>query len=141
MSEAEKFLNQAAICENRIELLIDKIERLKDMRFRITSQIGSDVVSGTRSKSKLEDITLNLVDLECELESAQAALPYKQLAVRSIIAKVDDLMQREILTERYINRKPMVQIAFEQGMSKRNAYRIHKEAIKAVERIINDDRK
>lgn len=141
MSEAEKFLNQAAICENRIELLIDKIERLKDMRFRITSQLGSDVVSGTRSKSKLEDITLNLVDLECELETEQAALPFMKLAVRSIIAKVDDIKQREILTERYINRKPMVQIAFEQGTSKRNAYRVHKEAIRSVERIINDDRK
>lgn len=141
MSEAEKFLNQAERCEKKIELLIDKIERLKDMRFRITSQFGSDVVSGTRSKSKLEDITLNMVDLECELETEQAALPFMQLAVRSIIAKVDDLKQREILTERYINRKPMVQIAFEQCTSKRNAYRIHKEAIKSVERIINDDRR
>lgn len=134
MSDAELILMKVSICEKDILLLKDKIAKLRDMQTRITSQLGSDVVQGTRSKSKLEDITVNLVTLEEELEAEKAKLPFYRLQAQIIINSIQDDKQRKILEDKYVNGKSWNQIAAENNMTKRNVYMIKRKAIKCYGR-------
>lgn len=134
MSDAELILMKVSICEKDILLLKDKIAKLRDMQTRITSQLGSDVVQGTRSKSKLEDITVNLVTLEEELEAEKAKLPFYRLQAQLIINSIPDDKQRKILEDKYVNGKSWNQIAAENNMTKRNVYMIKRKAIKCYGR-------
>lgn len=130
MSDAELILMKVSICEKDILLLKDKIAKLRDMQTRITSQLGSDVVQGTRSKSKLEDITVNLVTLEEELEAEKAKLPSYRFQAQLIINSIPDDKQRKMLEDKYVNGKSWNQIAAENHMTKRNVYMIKRKALK-----------
>lgn len=133
-----QMLKQYFNLDEQISLISDRIDRLKDLQVSITSQLGSDVVSGTRTKSKLEDITLNLIDLENELEAAIANESALQIKVRTIIAKLADEKQVEIMTGRYLGKKPWITIAVDCGMTKRTVYKIHNQAMKELERMDKD---
>lgn len=134
--EIKHYLKQTGIYDVKINRKLEEIQRLEELRLKITTTMKPDVVSNSGTQDKLGDATAKILDLKAEAHQYIDEIATKKREIEAVIDQVEDKQQLDVLKKRYILDEPWSQIASEIKCGTRHTKRIHNEAIEAVDRIL-----
>ena len=135
---AEEFLSAPANLRAAIAADMDHLAALRAVAERCTSQIN--LVSGNHesgSRGKLEDTMLTITEEENRINARIADLAELEEKVLDVIHQVPNALQRGALLMRYIQGLRWLEIARKLYVSKTYVYVLRRDAVKAVEGILN----
>ena len=139
MMDAKTYLRQVQLLDTHINNKLEEKQRLRDLTLRITTSLKADMVSSSGNHDKIGDAVAKIVDLEAEIDQAIDAFVDKKREIRSLIDRITDADQLNVLYKRYIFFENLEQIAFEMGYSYRNICYIHGRALQAVTELLKGE--
>lgn len=114
----------AKIEHERINYVIESYKELKKSAKSARNEMISE-----KNKTDLSDYITKIEEKEKDLIEVFRELEKTLTEIEEKIQKIEDKDERLILTERFINRKSMRDIAGKYYYSRRNLYRIYKRAL------------
>lgn len=138
--DAKAFLQQVELYDNNINNKLEELDRLKALTIKITTSLKQDVVSSSGNQDKIGDAVAKIMDLEAEINEAVDTFIEKKRAVSSIIEKVHNPDQANVLGKRYLLYERWEQIAMEMNFTYRHTTRIHGEALQTVRKLLSEER-
>lgn len=136
---AHEFLNQYFMADRKQKLLEREIATLSES---ITDIKATDytkvIVDGTKNPDVIGDLLGQLEEKKVRLLKAKLNAHKKMHTVLTVITKVEDPLEGEVLFSRYIELKKWEKIADEMIYSTRNLYYIRDKAYRSVEKIIKE---
>ena len=129
---AKEYLNQAKTLDQRINVKLDRVSRLRAMTQKITASLDGEQVSRTRNVTSLEDAIIRLMEEEESLNAAIDRLVDLKREVSGVLKQIDDTDCQLLLELRYLCYRPWTDIMEELGISETSVYRIHGEALKNI---------
>lgn len=130
----KEYWNKAERLRRRIRRKINEIHVLRQ-RAEGMNGIGINDMPRTVSPdhSKMEDTVFKIMVLEQEIRETQEEYDALIANMESRIRQVEDGDARDLLSKRYLEFKPWSTVAAEMFISKRQAYYIHKKALKSLQ--------
>jgi DNA-directed RNA polymerase specialized sigma subunit len=136
---AKEFLQQVRLCDTQINNKLEEVANLKDMVLNVTSSLGGEVVSGgSHSQDKLGDAVAKIVTLEGDINKLIDSYINKKNYIRSVVDRLKNSDQIDVLYKRYFCYKTWEEIACEMHMSYRNVCYIHGRALQSVDAILKE---
>lgn len=117
-----------------INNLIDAREAYRAMLTSVTPNLSGDVVQSTKDPHKFD----RLAEYDDALGANIAEYDHIMWEIHTTIHKVKDSRYRLLLLDRYTLFKSWEQIAVDECYNIRHVWRLHGEALKAVEEYIHD---
>lgn len=114
----------AKIEHERINYVIESYKELKKSAKSARNEMISE-----KNKTDMSDYITKIEEKEKDLIEVFRDLEKTLTEIEEKIQKIEDKGERLILTERFINRKSMRDIAGKYYYSRRNLYRIYKRAL------------
>lgn len=114
----------AKIEHERINYVIESYKELKKSAKSARNEMISE-----KNKTDMSDYITKIEEKEKDLIEVFRDLEKTLTEIEEKIQKIEDKDERLILTERFINRKSMRDIAGKYYYSRRNLYRIYKRAL------------
>lgn len=139
MIDAQTYLRQAAICNAKVNSLLEEVQRLKELTRQITATLKPDVVSHSGNQDKLGNMIAKIVDLENEINAAVDEYVDKRREIITTIEKINVPDQVSVLYKLYLEEKTWPKIAEEMHMTERNAQYIHGRALQSVRRVLGGE--
>lgn len=137
----QEYLLQVKLCDAHINNKLEELAHLKALATKITTTLKQDNVFGGGFGDKVGDVVSRIVDMEKELDRDIDAFVSKKKEVKSVIEKVTDPDQLNVLMKCYILHESLEQIACEMGFTYRNVCYIHGRALQAVEAVMESEEK
>jgi len=134
---AKEYLNQAYRLDQRITSKLEQVSALRALTQKVTASYEGEVVSHTRNVTSLEDTIIRLMEAESELNAAIDTLVDLKREVYATIQKVAKPEYQFLLEMRYLCFKSWVEIADQMHLEEHYVFRVHGQALKEVEKILN----
>ena len=131
---AKQWLNRARYTDREISRLIAARNATLDRVLSITPSYAGDVGQGSKDPHKLD----KLAELDDAINSLIDTLVDVKREIIVGISRLEDRRLREVLYGRYIEAKTFEQISCDISYSYKQTCRLHGEALKEMEAIIND---
>ena len=135
--------SKAQICLERIEnynfLIQNKLiehQQLRELALSITASVGGDKVQSTGSKSKMADTIDRCVDIEAEITAIVEKYIDEKCNVVSLIEKLDNPTEYNILHLRYVQGISLSDIAEKLNKEYTWVTTTHGRALKSFERVL-----
>jgi len=135
----KNYLNRAYNLEKVVNNKLQELETLKAIALKTTSTFSDVPPSGTRNVHRHEDIMVKVVDLQNEVSNDITNLLDAKKETMNLIKKVDNIVIRMLLEERYLCYNSWEEIAIHLNYSVQHIYRLHSKALKLIEKIIKDE--
>ena len=135
---AKEYLKRAYDIEKRIKFKEQQLLSARDMAAKATGRVTAMRVSGTGSRSKVEEGGTSAVMLEDEIKRGYVELIEVKLEVTRTIAQVKDIRQRTLLEYRYLGYMEWAVIRWTMNYSHTRVMEMHREALQEVENIIKE---
>ena len=135
---AKEYLNQAKTLDQRINVKLDRVSRLRAMTQKITASLGGEQVSRTRNVTSLEDAIIRLMEEEESLNAAIDRLVDLKREVSGVLKQIDDTDCQLLLELRYLCYRSWEEIAEVMHMHIRTVYKVHGRALLKVEAILQN---
>lgn len=133
---AKEFLKKIITIDNLINCKLEQVKDLRDGLSYVGSNLSSDKVQSSVNPDKFTNTVSKIIDLESEINrDIDRLVDYKKTA-RELIEKLDSDTQKIILYKRYFEGKTFETISVECGYSWRQTHRIHGQALKSLEVVI-----
>ena len=133
---AKEYLGQAYRLDQHINDRLMQLSQLRALTQRITTAYDSEVVSRTRNVHALEDSVIRLMEAEQEYVEAERQYSDLRNQVCSLLQRLDDPMNADILRLRYVEHKRMPAIAKELHLSRSSIYSRHEIALSELQGIL-----
>lgn len=130
---AKEFLNRPWELNQRIKDKLENAERLRQELYGRGISYDNTSHSPNSSMDALGRAVARVVDFEKEADEMIDQLVALKIEVEHQIAVLDDRRYRRILEERYLFFASFDKIAAELGYSKKHIYRLHDEAVNALD--------
>lgn len=134
--DAKAYLKQIRLYDTHIQTKLEELSQLKASITKITTTLKADVVSSSGSQDKLGDAVAKIVDLQNEINADIDRFVDAKKEVSSVLEKMDDPDQLQVLERRYVLFETFEQIAYEMNMTYRNVCYIHGKALLSVKAIL-----
>ncbi len=134
---AKEYLTQAYRIDQRISGKIEQVKELHILATKATSTVSDMPGSPTRNIHRMEYVIVKIVDLEDEINSDISDLVDLKAEITGVIKSIDNVEFRTLLEFRYLCYRPWEQIAVDLGYSIDNVFKKHRQAVKAVEEILD----
>lgn len=134
---AKEYLTQAYRIDQRISSKIEQVKELHILATKATSTVSDMPGSPTRNIHRMEYVIVKIVDLEDEINSDISDLVDLKAEITGVIKSIDNVEFRTLLEFRYLCYRPWEQIAVDLGYSIDNVFKKHRQAVKAVEEILD----
>lgn len=117
------------LTERRLAAAEERVSFCRAAAEKASAVLGGECVSRSRDVTANENAIIRL--MEAEQEYAEAERQYSDLRnqVCSLLQRLDDPMNADILRLRYVEHKRMTDIAKELHISRTNAYYRHENAL------------
>lgn len=135
--DAKEFLSRAFFLEQRIQSKQEQIAALRSLASRVTISYGNEPVSHTRNVTSLQDTVEKILEAENELNRQIDTLVDTKLEIGRVIDRVENIQFRLILEKRYLLFRQWDDIGEEMGYSARWLQIRHREALNAVQEILD----
>lgn len=135
---AKEYLNQAYRMEQRVKSKLDQIEALRSMASSVTSSLGTEPVVHTRNHTSMQDTVIRIMEAEQELNAEIDALVDIKRDIKQTIDLIPDVTLRLVLEKRDLCFQKWEQIAVDMYYSLRSVQEKHREAVRAVQRILDE---
>ena len=133
---AKEYLGQAYRLDQHINDRLMQLSQLRALTQRITTACDGEVVSRTRNVHALEDSVIRLMEAEQEYVEAERQYSDLRNQVCSLLQRLDDPMNADILRLRYVEHKRMPAIAKELHLSRSSIYSRHEIALSELQGIL-----
>lgn len=133
---AFEYLNRARVLNRQIKLDHQELAILRETS--ISAQFGScsgaseGTSEGGTPRSKVESAAIRIVSFENRIAEKMRELEKIKREITETISKLSDPVERIILTWRYVLLKPWSDVIDKTGYSRRQVFRVHKEAMRRV---------
>jgi len=134
---AKEYLTQAYRIDQRISSKIEQVKELHILATKATSTVSDMPGSPTRNIHRMEYVIVKIVDLEDEINSDISDLVDLKAEITGVIKSINNVEFRTLLEFRYLCYRPWEQIAVDLGYSIDNVFKKHRQAVKAVEEILD----
>ena len=135
---AKEYLNQAKTLDQRSNVKLDRVSRLRAMTQKITASLDGEQVSRTRNVTSLEDTIIRLMEEEESLNAAIDRLVDLKREVSGVLKQIDDTDCQLLLELRYLCYRSWEDIAEVMHMHIRTVYKVHGRALLKVEAILQN---
>lgn len=136
---AKDFLKQVRLCDIHINNKLEEKARLKSLALKITSSLSAEHVSGSANQDKIGDAIAKIIDLGNEIDKSVDEYVNKKKEVITVLEKIQNPDQLDILYKRYIQYESFEQISSEMSMSYRNVCNIHGKALHTVNELLKNE--
>lgn len=147
---AKEFMKQARLYDTHINNKLEELQHFKDMVTKITTSLKPDAgIKSSGSQDKLGDTVAKIVDLQTEVNQAIDVYVDKKREINSLLEKIKDPDQLEVLYKRYIGIWDPIQrkqyypsweeISVSMHMTYRNVCYIHGKALQTVAELMKED--
>ena len=133
---AKEYLEQARTLDMEINSKLEMVSSLRAMAERTTSALSKAVVSRSRDDHRMEETIATIVDLEREVNEDIDRLVELKREIMGVIKKLDDPVDRYLLSMRYICGKDWEEIADAMNYHIRTIYKVHDRAIQKMENLL-----
>ena len=133
------FLSQAYRADQQIQSKVQQIDRLRATAGDIRMVYENGRVQSNSVTSRVEAAVMRIIEEEENINAEIDHLVDVKLQIRAVINQVEDVTLRLILGKRHLLFQPWEEIAIDLGITSRWAKDRHKEALKAVERILEEE--
>ena len=130
--EVQRRLQAARNVDQSINLMNERIARLKTQAISMNMNLSDMPSSPNRNLHKLEDLVVDICDMEVAAENELKRLVSLKKEAYSYIYQVQDHIGQILLERRYINDESCETISKEVGYSIRNVRRTHDRAIDKI---------
>lgn len=138
MCDAEEYLGEIELMDMEIHDRWEDLQRLYAMRTKMTTVFSLEPVAGSGNKSKIEDMTIKIQEVEIELNrKIDAFVDYKK-DVMDLIYSLKNKKFYKVLTRMYFKYMSTDDIAYEIGVCEKTVRNIHTEALQAVNAILKE---
>ena len=114
----------------------DELERLKCMTVS-GSKYDKEYIQSSSDPHRVENLLLKIIEFRKDIESDISRLIDLKKEVISLIDRLDNADEIDVLYKRYIYFHSWEQIAVDKNISIRHIYRIHGQALASVSKILN----
>ena len=131
---AKEYLRQLSRKDARINALIDRQRRCRELAERRTAVYRDTPGGGRRCSSSVEEYVAKIIDLEREIDRRIDEYVDLTREIETAIDRIDDDRYRDILRFRYINGWSWERIAREMHYDRRQITRLHGLALLEIEK-------
>lgn len=131
---AKEYLRQLSRKDARINALIERQQRYRELAQRRTAVYRDMPGGGRRCSSSVEEYVAKIVDLEHEIDLRIDEYVDLTREIEAVIERVGDDRHRDILRYRYINGWSWEKIAREMHYDRRQITRLHGFALWEIEK-------
>ena len=135
---AKEYLKSAALINMSIDCKLSVIASLRTAAEKCTSSISPGPGGGGDSR-RLENIIAKIDAAEREVDADIDKLILKKAEIEATIGKLEDPLQREVLSMRYIGFMSWQDIVESTCYSESSVDRLHRNALKRLDEILEDD--
>lgn len=132
MCDAKAYLRKIELLDAHINNKLNDLCTLRDMVTKITATITPVAVSGSGNQDKLGDAVAKIVDLQNAINRDIDKYVNSKREVTAVLEKLQEPDHVKVLHKRYIEFKPLEQIACEMHCTYRNVCYIHGKALQEV---------
>jgi len=134
---AKEYLTQAKTLDQRINIKLERVSRLRSMTQKITAAMDSEPVSHTRNVTSMEDAIIRLMEEEESLNAAIDQLVDLKREISGVLEQIHAPDCQLLLELRYLCYRSWEEIAEVMCMHIRTVYKIHGRALQKVDAILN----
>lgn len=134
MDRATELLKELQHLDLDIQSRIDEINELEVGL--LSSPKWTDVKVQSGKVRKIDDVYAQLITMKDEIEKDTNVIIERKLELSRLINKLPNPKHRTILRMTYINKGTADSICYDLKMSRTTYYRLKKEAISALEKVI-----
>lgn len=134
MDRATELLKELQHLDLDIQSRIDEINELE--AGLLSSPKWTDVKVQSGKVRKIDDVYAQLITMKDEIEKDTNVIIERKLELSRLINKLPNPKHRTILRMTYINKGTADSICYDLKMSRTTYYRLKKEAISALEKVI-----
>ena len=134
MDRATELLKELQHLDLDIQSRIDEINELE--AGLLSSPKWTDVKVQSGKVRKIDDVYTQLITMKDEIEKDTNVIIERKLELSRLINKLPNPKHRTILRMTYINKGTADSICYDLKMSRTTYYRLKKEAISALEKVI-----
>ena len=136
---AMEFLSRAYRIDQQIQSKVDQLQRIRASISGTGLRYGDVRVQTSGQDSRVENAVLKILEEERVINEEIDRLVEIKREIREVIDCVEDVTLRLILEKRHLLFQQWDEIAIDLGISSRWAKDRHKEALKVVNRILEND--
>ena len=136
--KAQEELSKILLDNAKIDSKLEELERLKALSTKVTAVMDGEVVSRTRNTDTMSDTVVKILEMQSEINRLIDSYADRKAYFSKIIDSLTSAMQIRVLYSHYYSGKSFQQIADELGYSRRNICYIHGDALRAVEKIMEE---
>jgi hypothetical protein len=129
---AKEYLSRGYLIDQKIRKLEERKDRYHARAMGGTSRITAERVSGTSSRSKVEDAVCAALDLEAQIGRELLELAHVRAEICEMIGRVESPTYKALLEKRYLHCMTWIMIADEMHYSERQVIRLHGGALQVV---------
>ena len=130
---AKEYLKQAFYLDKRINSKLEQVESLNALATKATSTLSDMPKSSNRGTSKLEDTIIKIVELQEEINKDIDNLVDLKKEIANSIYSLKDKEEQTVLEKRYLCFNSWEQIAVDMNYSIQYCFKIHRNALKAID--------
>lgn len=131
---ARAYMERVMNAQRRIVFMEEQAARYRDMAARSTGRMDAVRSGGTQSRSKVEDGMCAFMDICRDIEKEAARLRELMEETRTLIGRLFDPAERELLELRYLSGLKWEDVAEKMLYDVRQVRRIHVRALEHVQR-------
>ena len=134
---AKEYLGQVRVLQESMKSIVRQIETLDDLLLNVSPKLSDMPSAKSASVHRMAELVATKLDLETKLALASV----KFAGITKTINSLLDTQFIAILTSRYFTRLDWREIADELHISQSHLYRLHKDALTEVEKLIANESK
>ena len=115
--------------ERRMAEIQERIARCHELATRATSSMAAGAISGTPGRSRVENESVKILDLERQMERTYGELVRKQYAIQAAIDAMPSEAYKRMLELRYLDGKTWEAIMRAMHLSRASSFRMHEAAL------------
>lgn len=138
--KAQEELAKILLEDAKIESKLEELAHLNALATKVTATMEYEVVSRTRNTDTMADTVAKIIEMQNQINNLIDSYVDRKEYFSKIIDSLTNPMQIRVLYGHYYFGKSFQQIADEVGYSRRNVCYIHGDALRAVEKIMENEK-
>lgn len=136
MANAEEYLGRIELMDMQINDRWEDLQRLYAMRTKMTTIFTLVPAAMSGNKSKVEDLSIKILELEGELNRKIDEFINFKLEALGLIEKLNDKRHLKVLNKIYFKYMPVDDVAYDLDCSSKTVRNLQREALQTLDAIL-----
>lgn len=136
--DAREYLEEIKRQDVLINNKLAEVQQLRCLALSVTAPIGGEGVQGTKQTDRMGDTIAKIVDLENEINAEIDKFIDMKRDKIALIQQIPKQLQYDLIHNHYVQYKSLVNFAKEKNYSYAWILEVHDEALKTVQRLLDE---